>query len=169
MSAAGQRLGKPVCLTYSGGWINGPGVTEAELDPNLQCFQSIDRCYATLAAWHKREARRSAEQSAKPRPHHRISSIDAATDASQRIKASLTTSIGERQSKSILALYGIPVTEDCLTHSADEAAIAAQGPDHPQFRVFQTGRLPAGPNDCCVTGKRWNGSTGVSSTPVLRS
>ncbi len=126
MSAAGQRLGKPVCLTYSGGWINGPGVTEAELDPNLQCFQSIDRCYATLAAWHKREARRSAEQSAKPRLHHRISSIDAATDASQRIKASLTTSIGERQSKSILALYGIPVTEDCLTHSADEAAIAAQ-------------------------------------------
>ena len=55
MSEVGKRLGKPVCFTYSGGWIGGPSVLEAEMNPYLQCFQSVDRCYATLAAWHQRD------------------------------------------------------------------------------------------------------------------
>ena len=47
MAEVGKRLGKPVCCSYSGGWIGGPSTLEAEMNLHLQCFQSIDRCFAT--------------------------------------------------------------------------------------------------------------------------
>jgi hypothetical protein len=61
MGESGKRLGKPVCLSYASGWLGGPSTLESEMNPNLQCFQSIDRCFATLAAWHKRDDRMLAE------------------------------------------------------------------------------------------------------------
>ena len=45
------RHGKPILLPLVGGWIGGPGYVEAEASPYTSPFLSIDRCFATLAAW----------------------------------------------------------------------------------------------------------------------
>lgn len=53
------RHGKPILLPLVGGWIGGPGYVEAEASPHTSPFLSIDRCFATLAAWYRRAARRA--------------------------------------------------------------------------------------------------------------
>lgn len=127
MAAAGAKLGKPVCITYSGGWLGGPSVTENELSPHLQTFQSIDRCMATLAAWHKRDDRRDERRIAKQNPvtRTRVSAPDARARAAAMIKASPNTTLTEREAKQVLALYGVPVVTERLVHSAAEAVDAA--------------------------------------------
>ncbi|MCC6532472.1 MAG: acetate--CoA ligase family protein [Burkholderiales bacterium] len=126
MGEAGRRSGKPVCISYSGGWIGGPSTLEAEMNPHLQCFQSIDRCYATLAAWHRREDRLLAEARYGPRRRERVSDPRAAEKAAALLAAAPSTSLTEREAKQVLATYGVPVVREALVQSAAEAANAAQ-------------------------------------------
>ena len=126
MSEAGKRLGKPVCFTYSGGWIGGPSMLESEMDPYLQCFQSIDRCYATLAAWHQRDDRRIAEQTHGPRRLVRVSPAAAASQAAKHISACKSQTLTEREAKQVLAAYGVPVVTEQRVQSAGDAVSAAQ-------------------------------------------
>ena len=121
IAAAGQKLGKPVCISYSGGWLGGPSVTENELSPYLQTFQSIDSCMATLAAWHRREARLVHP----PRARNRVSPAEARLRARDLIAASPHTTLTEREAKAVLALYGVPVVDERLVQSATEAQQAA--------------------------------------------
>lgn len=58
-SEVAERRGKPILLPLLGGWIGGPGYVEAEQNPNTVPFLSMDRCFATLAAWLKRERLRA--------------------------------------------------------------------------------------------------------------
>ena len=126
MAEAGRHLGKPVCFSYSGGWIGGPSVIESEMNPNLQCFQSIDRCFATLAAWHKREDRLLAYEKHGPRKLSRLSPAGAAATAAQLIGASNNRTLTEREAKAVLAAYGVPVVQEQLVQLAADAARAAQ-------------------------------------------
>ena len=126
MSEAGKRLGKPVCFTYSGGWIGGPSVLESEMDPYLQCFQSTDRCYATLAAWHRRDERRIVEQTHGPRRLVRASPATAASHAAKLISAGTSRTLTEREAKQVLAAYGVPVVAEQRVQSAGAAVSAAQ-------------------------------------------
>lgn len=126
LSAVGQKLGKPVCLPYCGGWLGGPSLLEAESDPYLQCFQSIDRCFATLAAWHKRDARLGAEEKHGARKLQRVSPAAAAGTAARLIAASSNHTLTEREAKQVLAAYGVPVVGEQLVQSAAEAVNAAQ-------------------------------------------
>jgi acyl-CoA synthetase (NDP forming) len=142
MSAAARRLGKPLCFTYSGGWTGGPGVVEAEMDPHVQCFQSIDRCFATLAAWHQREDRRLAEDRHGPRKRVRVSPADAADKAARRIAAADNNTLTEREAKQVLATYGVPVVGEQLVQSADEAARAAQTFGFPVALKVESPDLP---------------------------
>jgi acetate---CoA ligase (ADP-forming) len=126
MAEVGERLGKPVCLSYSGGWIGGPSTLEAEMNPHLQCFQSIDRCFATLAAWHKRDDRILLEKRLGSRKRARVSSADASGTAAKLIAASSNRTLTEREAKQVLAAYGVPVVQELLVQSAAQAASAAQ-------------------------------------------
>ncbi len=126
ISAAGRKLGKPVCLPFCGGWLAGPGLLEAENDPHVQCFQSIDRCFATLAAWHKRDERVSAGEKHGPRTTTRVSPADAAGKAARLMAASSNRTLTERESKQVLAAYGVPVVGEQLVQSAAEAVSAAE-------------------------------------------
>jgi len=54
-SEVAEKHGKPILLPLLGGWIGGPGYVEAEQNPCTSPFLSMDRCFATLAAWLKRE------------------------------------------------------------------------------------------------------------------
>ncbi len=61
-SEIAERHGKPILLPMVGGWIGGPGYVEAERNPHTTPFLSVDRCFATLAAWFRLEERRAAEE-----------------------------------------------------------------------------------------------------------
>jgi len=126
ISAAGHKLGKPVCLPYCGGWLGGPSLLEAERDPHVQCFQSIDRCFATLAAWHKRDERIAADEKHGPRRLTRVSPVSAAGAAAKLITACQNTTLTEREAKQVLAVYGVPVVGEQLVQSAAEAVSAAE-------------------------------------------
>lgn len=125
MGEAGARHGKPVCLTYASGWLGGPSTREAETDPNLQCFQSIDRCFATLAAWHARDARLQAEARHGSRRRERLSDPAAALQIEALLAASSHRTLSEGSAKRALAAYGLPVVAEALVQTADQAASAA--------------------------------------------
>jgi acyl-CoA synthetase (NDP forming) len=126
MAEVGGRLGKPVCFSYSGGWLAGPGMLESEMHPHLQCFQSIDSCFATLAAWHRREDRLLSHEKHGPRRLVRVSPATAAESAARLIAEAGNKTLTEREAKAVLAAYGVPVVHEQLVQSAAEAASAAE-------------------------------------------
>ena len=138
----GRRLGKPICLTFSGGWTGGPGVVESEMDPHLQCFQSLDRCYATLAAWHRRDDRYLVEEKLGSRSLVRASPADAARQSAELIAAADNETLTEREAKKVLAAYGVPVVGERLVHSAEDAASAAQELGFPVALKVESPHLP---------------------------
>jgi len=125
MAAVGQRLGKPVCFTYVGGWIGGPSTREAEENLNIAAFQSMDRCFATLAEWHRLADRRRAEEREGARNPTRVSPAGARAAAVDLIAAAPSRTLTEREAKAVLAAYGVPVVEEQVVQSASEAVEAA--------------------------------------------
>ena len=142
ISAAGHKLGKPVCLPYCGGWLGGPSLLEAERDPHVQCFQSIDRCFATLAAWHKRDERIAADEKHGPRRLTRVSPVSAAGAAAKLITACQNTTLTEREAKQVLAVYGVPVVGEQLVQSVAEAVSAAERLGYPVVLKAESPDLP---------------------------
>lgn len=142
MAEVGGRLGKPVCFSYSGGWIGGPGMLESEVNPHLACFQSIDRCFATLAAWHQRDDRLIDYEKHGPRKPARLSPAGAADTAARLIAASANKTLTEREAKAVLAAYGVPVVQELLVQSAAEAARAAENLGLPVALKVESADLP---------------------------
>ena len=140
MAEAGEGLGKPVCFAYAGGWIGGPSTSEAEANPNIACFQSIERCFATLGAWHRYHA---ARRIADPAGHdERIAPAGAASEARGLIDASASTTLTEREAKTILSIYGVPVVQERLVSSAAEAVEAARAVDIPVALKLESPDVP---------------------------
>lgn len=122
--------GKPACAVWVSQWGAAPGVAECERHPGVALFRSMDSCFAALAAWH-RAARRAAAPAAPAAPAVRLSPSGAAGQAAALIAQAARDTLTERESKAVLALYGIPVVEETVATDADEAvraAAAAQGP-----------------------------------------
>ena len=141
-SELAQHLGKPVCLPFIGGWVGGPGSAEAEMDQGFGWFYSLDRCFATLAAWHARDDRRRQWERDGPRTLARVSPADAAGKAAALIAASGNSTLTEREAKAVLAVYGVPVVGEQRVQSADEAACAAQALGFPVVLKVESPDLP---------------------------
>lgn len=122
-AATAAKAGKPVCNVWVPEWLGGPGAAETEADPNLALFHSMDRCFETLAAWHRHDARRRAGPVSRPR----LSDPDAASRAMAMLDAVPGVTLTEREAKAVMALYGIPVVGDAVAQTADEVAAAAAG------------------------------------------
>lgn len=118
--------GKISCSVWSTEWLEGPGSREAEENPNVALFRSMDRCFATLRAWHERDRLgrldRTVRQLAPPGARERALAMLDAID---------TPILTEAQSKALLALYGLPVVQDHRCQSADEAVAAATATGYP--------------------------------------
>jgi acyl-CoA synthetase (NDP forming) len=119
-------------------WLEGFGSKEAEQNPRIGLFRSMDRCFATLAHWHARAARRAAG----PRVVARLSRPEAAAEAAALIAASQDRTLTEREAKAVLAAYGVPVVPERLTQSEDAAVAAAQALGFPVAMKVESPDLP---------------------------
>ena len=116
-----EQYGKITCNVLLSGWLQGPGAEDAEANPHIAQFRSMDRCFRTLAAWHHR-----ADLMARgDRVLVRVSSPDAAAAAASVIAAAPRDRLTERESKAVLDRYGIPTVREMRVDSADAALAAA--------------------------------------------
>ncbi|SFU48633.1 acetyl-CoA synthetase [Methylobacterium sp. 174MFSha1.1] len=121
-SRAAAAHDKLVCNVWAPEWLGGPGARETESDPHLALFHSMDRCFATIKAWHRRDALRQAGRTGEGR----IADPAAKARMEALLGETAGSSLTEREAKAVMALYGIPVVEDRPVASAAEARRAAR-------------------------------------------
>ncbi len=131
------RYGKPFCMVWTTEWLEGPGAREAEAAPHVALFRSMNSCFAALAAWNDRAARRAAPVASVPETARQIRE-----QAAKLIAAAHGRTLTEREAKSVLALYGVPVVGERLVQSADEAVPAAEALGLPVVLKVESPDLP---------------------------
>lgn len=115
------RHGKIACSVLISNWLQGPGTLEAERNTHVALFRSMDRCFRTLAAWHHRaDLQRRGERRLK-----RVSDSSAAPQAARLISDAPHDRLTERESKSVLELYGIPTVRELGADTLDALRRAA--------------------------------------------
>ncbi len=120
------RHGKIGCAVWANEWLEGPGSRETEENPNVALFRSMDRCFATLHAWHERDRLGKLDRNAR-----RLSQPEAREHALAMLDDIDTPILTEAQSKALLALYGLPVVQDHRCQGADEAVRSAAAAGYP--------------------------------------
>ncbi|MCB4820271.1 acetate--CoA ligase family protein [Roseicella aerolata] len=108
--------GKAAAVVWLTEWLEGPGAREAEANPNLGLFRSMDRCFAALAAWQARAA----------------ALLDGAG----------STTLTEREAKAVLAAYGVPVVGERLVRDAEAAVAAAEALGLPVVLKVESPDIP---------------------------
>ena len=136
------KHGKIVNNVWITEFLAGPGWIEAERDPNLTVFRSMDRCFATIAAWYARESRRADWLAAGGRKLPHLTSDDARAQAAALIDAAPNGTLTEREAKQVLAAYGVPVVPERLTQNAEEAVQAAEAMGYPVVMKMESPDLP---------------------------
>ena len=130
--------GKPACVVWLTEWLEGPGAREAEANPRVGVFRSMDRCFAALAAWQARGQRRAAGRS----PATRLSPPEAASTAARLLDAAAGGMLTEREAKAVLAAYGVPVVGERLVTDAEAAVAAAEALGYPVVLKVESPDLP---------------------------
>lgn len=123
MSALAGELDKPLTLVWMNEWYEGPGAHVYDGSTTLSVFRSLDRCMNAYRLWFD-QARKRPVLEARPREH----APDAAAGPSHRLLAAHPpgASLTERESKALLALYGIPVVGERLCTTREQAIAAAR-------------------------------------------
>ncbi len=137
-SAVAERTGKPIISVWVTDWLEGPGAINIETNPHMTLFRSMERTFATIAAWQRWGALRTAP----PRQTERRAPASAGTAAARLIHAAPARTLTEREAKSVLAHYGIPVVEERLADSADAAVAAARDLGLPVVLKAESPDLP---------------------------
>ena len=136
-SGLAAAAGKPVCLSWMSEWASGPGSAEAEVDPHTVLFQSTEQCFRALEGWLGREKLLAG---GPPRARD-----DGANPASGQVRAMLDKAgkrLSERESKEVIAAYGIPVVPDQVVESAEAAARAADLVGYPVVLKVESADIP---------------------------
>jgi acyl-CoA synthetase (NDP forming) len=112
-----------VALVWLSEWLQGPGAEDYERDERIPVFRSMERCFAAIAAWHAR-----ADRDFAPAP--RLAPAGAVKQA-QGMLAAAGSALTEREAKRVLGAYGVPVVEERLARSPEEAVAAARALGYP--------------------------------------
>ncbi|WP_048439178.1 acetate--CoA ligase family protein [Caenimonas sp. SL110] len=122
---AARRSGKPVCTVWVSQWHEGPGAIEFERSPLVPVFHSMERCFAAIRAWHDYHAWKQSR--------HSFSEVAASqrAQAAALLADSQSPTLGEREAKQLLALYGVPVVTETLATSQAQAVAAADTAGYP--------------------------------------
>ena len=131
------KHGKIVCLAWQTEWLEGPGVKDAEESEHVAFFRSMPSCFAALAAWHWRAAKRSASASAMV-----VTPADTVAKARSLISAAGGRTLTEREAKQVLALYGVPAVGEIVAQSMGEAVNAAGSLGYPVVLKVESPDLP---------------------------
>jgi acyl-CoA synthetase (NDP forming) len=116
-----EHYGKITCSVLISNWLQGPGTLEAERNAHVALFRSMDRCFRTIAAWHHRaDLGERGERTVK-----RVSDLSAARQAARLIAGAPGDRLTERESKSVLGLYGIPTVREMHADSLETLLQAA--------------------------------------------
>ena len=132
------KHGKIACIAWQSEWLEGPGVKEAEEAEHVALFRSMPSCFAALAAWHWRAAKRAA---GAPAPARRRRRRPCGRQA-RMIAAAGGRTLTEREAKEVLALYGVPVVGERVAQSVDEAVNAAGSLGYPVVLKVESPDLP---------------------------
>jgi acyl-CoA synthetase (NDP forming) len=136
-SALAEQHGKMACVVWQTEWQDGPGVVEANRCERVALFRSMNACFAALAAWHGRAARRAeSAQVLAATPAETI------TQARSLIADAANDTLTERQAKAVLALYGVPVVGETLARTAGDAVNAAAALGYPVVLKVESPDLP---------------------------
>jgi acetate---CoA ligase (ADP-forming) len=121
LASQSQHHGKITCSVLISNWLQGPGTLEAEMNPHVALFRSMDRCFRTLAAWHHR----ADLQARGERKLVRVADLSAAKQAARLIGSAPSDRLTERESKAVLNLYGVPTVREICADSVESALAAA--------------------------------------------
>ncbi|QHE84161.1 acetate--CoA ligase family protein [Hydrogenophaga sp. BPS33] len=127
LSQAAAQRGKCFVTVWINEWLEGPGIREAEANPNAIVFRSMDRAFQALSAWQHRSRMRAQAEA-------QVRTVSAqGREAARALLQSLPRgrALTEREAKNLLACYGIPVTTDRLAASASEAVALAEQMGYP--------------------------------------
>ncbi|HEY0418279.1 MAG TPA: acetate--CoA ligase family protein, partial [Acetobacteraceae bacterium] len=132
-----RKHDKPIINVWISDWLEGPTSRELEQEPGVTLFRSMDRAFATVAAWH-----RAGDLREKPaRKPVSLAPPEARAKAAAMIAAAGRT-LTERESKSAFAAYDIPVVRELLVQSEDECARAAAELGLPAVLKVESPDLP---------------------------
>jgi acetate---CoA ligase (ADP-forming) len=128
---------KMVCIAWQAEWLEGPGVKEAEESENVAVFRSMSSVFAALAAWSWRAEKRAA----------RHETVPSTLEQTRRMARALLDEAGgrvltEREAKSVLALYGVPVVGEQLASDPEDAVNAAAALGYPVVLKVESPDLP---------------------------
>ncbi|MGD9951998.1 MAG: acetate--CoA ligase family protein [Burkholderiales bacterium] len=125
LGALAREIEKPIAVVWLSEWLQGPGAEDYEKDERLPVFRSMERCFAAIAAWHAQAAA----------PFHqapRLAPPQAAQQARRHLSASAEgAALTESEAKRVLAAYGVPVVEERLAVTVEEALSAAKQLGYP--------------------------------------
>jgi acetyl-CoA synthetase len=133
-----EKHGKAACVVWTTQWLEGPGAREAEAEPRVALFRSMDRCLAAVAAWQARGARRSAASSAT----QRLATESATQKAGDLLNSAPGAVLTEREAKAVLAAYGVPVVQEVLAQDTAAAVDAAEALGYPVVLKVESPDLP---------------------------
>ena len=136
-SELAERHGKMACVVWQTEWQDGPGVMEANQCERVALFRSMNACFGALAAWHWRADKQDA--AANPVA---ATARDTVAQAHALITAAKGKTLTEREAKTVLALYGIPVVGEKLVQSAETAVSAAEALGYPVVLKVESPDLP---------------------------
>jgi acyl-CoA synthetase (NDP forming) len=128
---------KIVCLAWQSEWLEGPGVKEAEQADRVALFRSMSACFAALRARNWRAAKR-ASGTATLAP----TSPDIHAKARAMLDAARGQPLTERESKALLAFYGVPVIGETLARTHAEAVTAANALGYPVVLKLESPDVP---------------------------
>lgn len=117
-----RRHGKIACIVWLTQWIEGPGSTIAEQSDRVALFRSMGACFEALKKWHGWSQRAAARDPASAA----LVAPEVSASVGRSLDAAQTEVMTEGQAKAVLAAYGIPMVQDRLAASADEAIAAAR-------------------------------------------
>lgn len=135
LAEACAQHGKLLCVAWMSGWLGGAGAVETEQHPNIALFHSLETCFHAIAAWSRRS--RTVQQEGRG-----LALAPAAAAVQARLQSARGGSLAERESKQVLAEYGLPVVGETLVHDPAEAVGAAQRAGYPVVLKVESPRIP---------------------------
>lgn len=131
--------GKVSCLVWLTEWLEGPGAIDAEHAEHVALFRSMRSCMNAIAKW---QWWSGMQRSGGAEPAYRPVAADVVAQVASTIASVKGEVMTEGQAKAALAAYGIPMVQERLATSADEAVAAARAAGFPVVLKVESAAIP---------------------------